>query len=233
MTMRSHRASAIARTRQFSAYCHTLLLALFVTAVLSLAPNPVRSAVTPADARALAMDAEQTLIELNYYLSDEYFHTGEFVRAAEALQRVAVLDPQDVDAYATAAWLLWSAKMSAEAEDVYARMIANNPRNSTAYFEVGLYYVRIKKDAEAAPYLEKAVQFGGLPRDQRNLYGHVLTRLQRIDEAMAFWKETLRLDPENTVAQRELDRLAQEQPQEQDPDNTPIPPTLPDVPAGG
>lgn len=201
-----------------------LLLMLCCGYFWSDSPPIYAAEISPSDARAAVAEAENSLIELNYYLSDEAFHQGDFIGAARILMRITEIDTHDVDAYATAAWLLWSAKKNAEAEEIYQRMITNNPKNSTAFFEVGLYYVRIKQDEKAAPYLATATSLGGLPREQHDLYGFVLARLQRFDEAIEFWKATLAADAENATAKRELEKLIKEQNERNNPPPTPAKP---------
>ncbi|HEY3379902.1 MAG TPA: tetratricopeptide repeat protein [Armatimonadota bacterium] len=162
--------------------------------------------VTPETARALAASTEQTLVELNSVVVDQYFHQGQFEQCVTILNRVIELNPIGTDAYSTITWLLWSTGRSQEAIPYNARMVANNPTDPDAYFQVGVFYVRLKNDEEAVKWLAKAVELG-LPSPQRHMYGLALTRLGRNAEALAFWQRVLADDPKDAIARREIDRL--------------------------
>lgn len=162
--------------------------------------------VTPAQAREATAAATEQLFRLNQSVADGYFHEGAFPKAVDALERNLLLDPQDVDTYANAAWLAWSAKDTPRAMRIYERLIAANPDNALAYFEVGVFYMRTKQDADAARWFAEAVAHG-LPSPQRHLYGHTLARLGRTAEAIAFWESVLKDDPNDAVAKREAERL--------------------------
>lgn len=178
---------------------------LFLTGILC-ATWAHAEAVTPADARARAVDAEQVLVGLNYYLVEDYFHQGDFDTTVAIFERIIALNPIGTEPYATAAWLLWSSKKTDAALAMYDRMIAANPLDPEGYFEYGAFYVRVKNDAEAVKWLEKAVNLG-LPSPQRHLYGLALTRLGRNDDVLAFWRMVIAEDPHDAIAQREIDKL--------------------------
>lgn len=164
-------------------------------------------AVTPAEARTLAVDAEAVLINLNGYMADDCFHHGDFMGAVAANERIIALNPIGVEPYALAAWLLWSSHKYDEAQAMYDRMIAANPDDPRGYFEVGMYYcTHLKQDQEAVKWFEQAVKHG-LGSPERHMYGIVLRRLGRNEEALAFWRQVLADDPENATAKREIDHL--------------------------
>ena len=167
---------------------------------------------TAAAARQSAADAVEMLIEVNQALADHYFHTGEWDNTVTALDRVITLRPTDVNAYANAAWLLWSTDKTDRALAFYRRMIENNPTNPEAYYIVGQYYFFTRRDyKEALPYLEQAVQFG-ITGVKRHLYGHCLKQLGRTADALAFWRQQLADDPTNDVAKKEIEKLEKEPP---------------------
>ncbi len=180
-----------------------VMACLFLAAVLAPAAEP---AVTPAQARAISAECTDALVQLNQSLSDNYYHTGAFMQAVGVLERVTVLDPHLIDAYASAAWLAWSSKETARAQQIYDRMLAANPDSADAYFEVGVFNMRLKKDEEALRWFGEAIAHG-LTGPRRHLYGHTLTRLGRTAEALAFWQKLAADDPADEVAKREAEKL--------------------------
>jgi tetratricopeptide (TPR) repeat protein len=175
------------------------------------------------------VEAEQVLVGLNNDLAEQYFDNGAFDKSVAALDRVIVLDPSDIEPYATAAWLLWSSRHTQEAIAHYDRMIAANPDNPMGYFEYGFYYMRINRNEDAVKLLARAEQLGGLPSPQRHMYGHVLERLGRNAEALAFWRRVAVDDPKDTVAQQAIKRLtdAEKTPAVAPPPASPAPSTPP------
>ena len=90
--------------------------------LLALAGHAIAQ-VTPAQARQEAGTAVDELIKWNYTISDEYFHTGQWDKSVAALERIIQLDPTQIDAYATAAWLLSSSGKMQEALTYNERMV--------------------------------------------------------------------------------------------------------------
>ncbi len=170
--------------------------------------GPEPAVIVPSGARQETEDAINDLVSLNQNSADAYFHSGDWKKSVEMLNRTIGLNPVGTDSYALAAWLLWSTGKTAEALDFYNRMIIANPNDPNAFFEYGFYYVTQKNDAEAITWLKTAVALG-LPSPKRHLYGHALERLGRNDEALVFWRKVLTEDPKDEVAQREYEKLSQ------------------------
>jgi tetratricopeptide (TPR) repeat protein len=175
---------------------------------------------TAQDARAAVQDAVALLVKVNQQLADDYFHTGEWDKSIAVLDRIIQLTPDELNAYANAAWLLWSTDKSDQAMVYYQRLIANNPTNPDAYYIVGQYYFLNRKDyAAALPYLQKAVDLGG-GMMQRHLHAHCLAKLGRTDDAVAAWRKIQADDPKDEVAPKEIDKLLKGEPAKTNPPAT-------------
>ncbi|MHB9130253.1 MAG: tetratricopeptide repeat protein [Armatimonadota bacterium] len=172
--------------------------------------------ITPAEARKEAEHAVYDLISLNNAVIDYHFYRGEWDQAIVGLERGISLNAKQTENYASAGWLLWSTGRTEQAIAYYNRMIEANPTDPQAYFEMGVFYTfHLKNDAEAVRWLEKAVALG-IPLPRRHVYGHVLAKLGRTAEALAFWKQVLAEQPDDEVARREIEKLSKT--------TTPLPP---------
>ena len=181
----------------------SVLLALSVCGCALLATG-VHATITPTEALNLSADAEQQLVDLNSTLSDQYFHRGEFDHTIDVLDRIITLQPVGTNAYSTAAWLAWSAKEPKKAIAYCDRMIAANPNDAEAYFEYGIVYLWLKDDQNAAIWLGRAEKIGGLHGRAHHMYGIVLRRLGRLDEAIVFWQRVIAEIPTDDYAKKEL-----------------------------
>lgn len=183
-------------------WCLFLVCCAAIAPVLAAAPL-----LTVEEARNSADDAVQYLVQLNEELADHYFHTGTWDKAVVVLDHITILEPRGTDAYASAAWLLWSTGKIDAAMDFYHRMVAANPKDPEAYYIVGNMFFNRRQYVDALPWLEQAVALG-LGSPERHLYGHTLAKLGRTDDALAFWKKVLADDPKDQVAQREIEKLS-------------------------
>lgn len=188
-------------------------LILLGAAALAGAAEPP---VTPARARAVSAECFNALIQYNEGIADTDFHAGEFLKAADAMERIIVLDPHDVDAYANAAWLAWSAGQTERAKRTCDHLLAANPDSQDACFEAGVFYMRIKDDATAVHWFGEAIAHGLTP-PRSHFYGHALTRLGRTADALAFWRKLLADHPTDDVAKREIEQLLHPAPKQENP----------------
>ena len=194
-----------------------MVLLLLVWCCIMAPLRATEAPLTPEAARAAAADAVDFLIQLNQEDADKYFHSGEWDKAVAALDRVIALQPTGLDAYANAAWLLWSTGHDDRAMDYYHRMVAANPTNPEGYFIVGEMFFGRRRYAEALPWLEKADALG-VTAPHNHLLGHTLLKLGRRADALAFWQRLLAKDPKDEVVRRQIDDLQ---------NNTAPPPSAP------
>lgn len=163
--------------------------------------------IAPAEARALAGRTVAWLTTLESQVTDEHFHTGKWDLSVAACERMITLNPVGITPYGTAAWLLWSMGKTEQAIALYRRMIAANPTDPAAYFEIGqYYYFHAKNYPEALKWLEQGIKLGLTGRNS-HLYGHVLEKVGRLTDAMAFWEQAAAKEPANEVPRQQLTRL--------------------------
>jgi len=122
--------------------------------------------------------------------ADEYWHAGDYESCIAIDRRITELDPEDTEAYAVAAWLLWSLERGEEAIAELQRGIEANPENYHLYFELGFHYFgHLKQPEQGLPWLEKAVQYPPYPVYVKRNLAHAYRAAGRYSEALATWEE--------------------------------------------
>ncbi len=135
--------------------------------------------------------------------SDAHFHLGDYDAAIRCNEAVAFLDPENVEAWTNAAWLLWSMNRDDEAVMMYNRGIAANPDKPDVYFEFGMFRFARKRYELAVELFKRAAQRGARVQWQR-MVGHSLERAGLYDEALEWWAGLLQRFPGDPIAARKL-----------------------------
>src|SRR5215216_253999 len=78
----------------------------------------------------------------DYFLarSDEAFHLGDYERAVQLHRARVAIDPEAIDSWGAAAWLLWSMGRGDEAAEFIERGLKVNPDNWEMWNEAGQHY---------------------------------------------------------------------------------------------
>ena len=91
---------------------------------------------------------------------DGHFHQGEYNHVVNLSRVIVQAEPQRVEAYGNAAWLLWSTDRNAEAIAFLKQGLDANPKTYYMYDELGThYFTRLHDPKSAIPYYEKATAF--------------------------------------------------------------------------
>lgn len=138
--------------------------------------------------------------------SDWWWHKGNYEQCIRCQETSLSLDPGYVDLYGNIAWLQWSMGRHGQAINTYRRGIAANPQSWEAEQALGQYYVMQKRPELALPHLQRAAQLGS-PAIPRRQLGHTLEQLGRNTEALQAWQDILKLDPNDPIATRQVQRL--------------------------
>jgi hypothetical protein len=137
---------------------------------------------------------------------DWWWHKGDYEQCIRSQEVSLFFDPHNVDGYTNVAWLQWSLGRQGEAVATYHRCLRDNPTSWEAADALGTYYRQHKQLDLAAKYYALAAKLGSPPLFRRQ-WGHVLEALGRNDEARAAWQQILKLDPNDPIALRQLQRL--------------------------
>ena len=91
---------------------------------------------------------------------DGHYHQGEYNHVVNLSRIVVQAEPQRVEVYGNAAWLLWSTDRNADAIAFLKQGLNANPKTYYMYDELGAHYFsRLHDPKMAIPYYEKAVTF--------------------------------------------------------------------------
>jgi tetratricopeptide (TPR) repeat protein len=175
-------------------------------------------------------EVSRSLADLLWAKVDDYWHPGRYDDVIAICYRMVDLDPTFVDAYLSAAWLIWSKKTPQayrEAAALYDRGISANPDSWEIPYECGaffyLWHMRWAKKmtpehaAKAAvPYLRRAAQSvdkGNASKEDRvkvwRAFGHALRTAGQRDAAIRVFERVLEINPTDPIAEKELKKLQQ------------------------
>lgn len=160
-----------------------------------------------------AAEAERRVIESRDSVTDRlwigldvYWHQGQWDDCLRLLRDIILIDPQFVEAYTGAAWMLWSSNRDQEAIAFYEKGIKANPDNPDLYFEYGFYYRNRGKLGKAIELLRKAAEKGAT-RAQQHLLPNTLHEAGRAQEALDEWRAVLKRFPKDPVAKWKIAEL--------------------------
>lgn len=97
-----------------------------------------------------------------------------------------------------------------EAEPIYRRVVAENPRHAPAWYLLGRLLAQRGLFGPAAEAAQKAVAVQPLAADFQNLLGECLRRVGRTDEAIAAHARAAQADPNNADAHNSLGNCLKE-----------------------
>ena len=163
-----------------------------------------------------AREAEQVVTESRDFLTDmlwmkteDYWHGGRWDHTIRLCRQIVQVDSHFVEAYTSAAFLLYSTDKDEEAIDLFRAGMAANPRNYDLPHEFGMYYCFRHKWDLAVEQFEKSVALGA-PRVMQHMLPVALERADRLDEALQRWQEILKRWPDDPIAKGHIDRLKME-----------------------
>jgi tetratricopeptide (TPR) repeat protein len=145
--------------------------------------------------------------------ADRYWHNGDYNRVVAMTRVVVEIDPSFNEAYADAAYLLWSQGDIPAADRFLEYGIQKTSYKGGLYFEFGRHLYTTNRYADAAKYLEKAV---AQPKPSPLWYatlGHSYRQLKRYDDAVRVWQIVVDKYPEYSAGPPNLARVKQLQQQ--------------------
>lgn len=154
-----------------------------------------------------AIDAYLRATELDPDLAEAWFKLGIAYSLIEKEQALAARSdanaPGDANAQKTSRTN--SEKAFRRAIEAYKKIIAKNPDDDAAFFNLGRAYNKINADEDAAKALKQAVRLKPDSSEYLTELGAILIKLAQYHEAIPPLKKALELDPDNSLAADLLD----------------------------
>ncbi len=121
--------------------------------------------------------------------SDEHFHNGEYNHTVATLRYIVQGDPQNLEAYSNAAYLLWSTDRFDEGTEFLKQGLKANPHSYWMYDELGMHFGLRKKDyAASLGWYQKAVRFP-CPSSTYHGLAACYERLNQWENALKTWEK--------------------------------------------
>jgi len=159
----------------------------------------------------------EVLASLMWVQADDLFHRGEYRPILSLVKQIALIDPHNLDVYATGAWHMaynfMDRRLVRDGVEFLEQGVQNNPHVYDLFFELGyMHYDKTKDYASAAHWYDLArakPTTTGKPHAPLyvwSAHSHALERMGDVDAAIASWKENLKLaedevavDPKNYI----------------------------------
>jgi tetratricopeptide (TPR) repeat protein len=99
-----------------------------------------------------------------------------------------------------------SEKAFGDALKAYQKVIAKNPKDDAAQYNIGRCYSKLFKDKEAEAALRKATNMNPKNEDYKIELGAVMINLTKYKEAVGVLKQVLKMNPNNSQAEALLEK---------------------------
>lgn len=166
----------------------------------------------------LAIAAYNQAVKLNPDLAEAWFKLGVAYSLIEKMQELEAINNQENYTPTPTPALTKkgkkeqvirtkdSEKAFEKAIAAYQKIIAQNPKDDVAYYNLGRAYEKLDEDEEAEKALKKAVELKPESSEYQTEYGAILFKLAQYERAVRVLKKALELDPENAEAEELLEK---------------------------
>jgi tetratricopeptide (TPR) repeat protein len=166
----------------------------------------------PHDDDALPFGGGEDNYDYFIRMSDEAFHVGDYERAILCHRAIIALEPDAVDSYGVAAWLLWSLGKGDEATALIERGVAADPGDWEMMDEAGQHFDLRKITNRAAALYKRALEL--IPKDEpnqmlRRRYAHAAEKSGDIATSATIWRGLAKESPDDPVIKNNLARVEQ------------------------
>jgi len=198
MDLRSiHRAAAAA-------------LLLLIAGAAAAAPA---ARARPAGARRGVKPAPQVeeilddVVDRLWDRADWYWHEGRYEERVAIDRLIIRMEPQFIEPYGTAGWLLESLGRNQEALALYRQAVAAVPERWETHQDLGMFYYQLKDYPAAAGEFRAATQKPGAPSYVWKMLGHACEHAGDLEQAVAAWKGAARVAPNDPAIAVNLQRV--------------------------
>ncbi len=153
--------------------------------------------------------AKETAVDKLWRESDVAFHAGNYARAVELHRQIVALEPDDVESYSVASWLLWSMEKPADAIAFLEKGLKANPKNPEMWDAAGQHYGLQKRFSDSHNAYAKAVELSGkaAPMLMRRRYAHAAQHDGNLGKSIEIWRALVADFPTDAVNKNNLARV--------------------------
>jgi tetratricopeptide (TPR) repeat protein len=151
--------------------------------------------------RALKLNPDDPNTNMNLGLV--HLYQGKTDEAAELCERATLLDPDSAAAHSNLGVALDARGEFARAEAAYRRSLDLDPDNTTTLLNLGTNLMQQNKAREAVDIMATVVKRQDTPL-HRKRYGDALAKAGQKDQAIAQYREAIKLDPKYYPAMNEI-----------------------------
>lgn len=174
---------------------------------------------TPGDghnhdhAPATAKGADESNVDYFWRKSDEAFHAGDYPRAIALHRAIVALEPDHVESWSVAAWLLWSSDKGEDAIAHIERGLKANPQNAEMWSAAGQHFELQKKGPRALESYKRAVELWPVDGDKqefqmlRRRLAHAADKGGDLALSIETWRGLVRDYPDEVVNKNNLARV--------------------------
>ena len=139
--------------------------------------------------------------------ADWYWHEGRYEERVAIDRLIIRIEPQFIEPYGTAGWLLESLGRDPEALALYRQAVAAVPERWETHQDLGMFYYGHKKYPAAAAEFREATQKPGAPGYVWKMLAHASEHAGDLERAVAAWEGAARVTPNDPAVAVNLQRV--------------------------
>jgi tetratricopeptide (TPR) repeat protein len=143
----------------------------------------------------------------HYNLGVTYMAQAQLQKAEASLRKAIALDTSDSDSFLRLAQLLYEQKRFDEAATFFQHITELDPGNFHAFYNLGILLLSQNKTDEALKYFETASLLDSDDVDVHLALAQIFYQKGQIQKAIFSYRGALKNDPENQVAQAQIDLI--------------------------
>jgi Flp pilus assembly protein TadD len=185
-----------------------LMLSLAVGA--SAAPSTHKAAAGPARAVRPSPQVDEILddvVDRLWDRADWYWHEGRYEERVAIDRLIIRMEPQFIEPYGTAGWLLESLGRDPEALALYRQAVAAVPGRWETHQDLGMFYYAHKQYPAAATEFRAATEKPDAPGFTWKMLAHALEHAGELAQAVAAWEGAARVAPNDPAIAVNLRRV--------------------------